>query len=92
LLIAKNGVDGVYDADPRKQPSAKRFSTLTYMDAINLRLEVMDSTALTLCMENELPIVVFDVGSANGIVRAAEGEDIGTRVGSTATALGVAVR
>ena len=87
LLIAKNRVDGVYDADPRKTPSAQRFSTLSYMDAINLRLEVMDSTALTLCMENSLPIVVFDVGSPNGIVRAAQGERIGTRVGAEATSL-----
>jgi uridylate kinase len=91
LLIAKNRVDGVYDADPRKSASAKRFSTLSYMDALNLRLEVMDSTALTLCMENDLPIVVFDVGSRQGIVRAAQGEDIGTRVGSAATALAAAV-
>jgi uridylate kinase len=90
LLIAKNRVDGVYEADPRKTPTAKRFSTLSYMDALNLRLEVMDSTALTLCMENALPIVVFDVGSPNGIVRAAQGERIGTQVGSAGTALAVA--
>ena len=90
LLIAKNRVDGVYDADPRKTPTAKRFSTLSYMDALNLRLEVMDSTALTLCMENGLPIVVFDVGSPNGIVRAAQGERIGTQVGTDNTALAAA--
>jgi uridylate kinase len=87
LLIAKNRVDGVYDADPRKISAARRFATLSYMDAINLRLEVMDSTALTLCMENQLPIVVFDVGSPQGIVRAARGEEIGTRVGAADTAL-----
>jgi uridylate kinase len=80
LLIAKNRVDGVYDADPRKKPDARRFSTLSYMDALNRRLEVMDSTALSLCMENNLPIVVFDVGSPEGIVRAARGDAIGTRV------------
>ncbi len=85
LLIAKNRVDGVYDADPRKQPDARRFARLSYLDAINRRLEVMDTTALSLCMENELPIVVFDVGSERGIVRAAEGEEIGTRVGSVET-------
>jgi uridylate kinase len=62
LLIAKNRVDGVYDADPRKKPDARRFSTVSYMDALKLRLEVMDTTALSLCMENELPVVVFDVG------------------------------
>ncbi|MBI5284600.1 MAG: UMP kinase [Chloroflexi bacterium] len=82
LLLAKNRVDGVYDADPRKKPDARRFSTLSYMDALSRRLEVMDSTALSLCMENNLPIVVFDVGDPNGIVNAARGDDIGTRVGS----------
>ena len=87
LLIAKNRVDGVYDADPRKQPDARRFSTLSYMDALSRRLEVMDSTALSLCMENELPIVVFDVGTPNGIVDAARGADIGTRVGSSESLL-----
>ncbi len=87
LLIAKNRVDGVYDADPRKQPDARRFSTLSYMDALNRRLEVMDSTALTLCMENALPVVVFDVGSHEGIVRAARGEEIGTRIGSADSVL-----
>jgi len=87
LLIAKNRVDGVYEADPRKEPDARRFSTLSYMDALSRRLEVMDSTALSLCMENELPIVVFDVGSHDGIVRAVLGEGIGTQVGSTETVL-----
>jgi uridylate kinase len=82
LLIAKNRVDGVYDADPRKKPDARRFSTLSYMDALSRRLEVMDSTALSLCMENNLPIVVFDVGSPGGIVSAARGDEIGTRIGS----------
>jgi uridylate kinase len=82
LLIAKNRVDGVYDADPRKKPDARRFSSLSYMDALSRRLEVMDSTALSLCMENDLPLVVFDVGSPDGIVSAAKGDEIGTRVGS----------
>ncbi len=87
LLVAKNRVDGVYDADPRKQPGARRFSRLSYMDALSRRLQVMDSTALSLCMENELPIVVFDVASPNGIVDAARGVEIGTRVGSDASLL-----
>jgi len=87
LLLAKNRVDGVYDADPRKKPDARRFSTLSYMDALSRRLEVMDSTALSLCMENELQIVVFDVGDPNGIVNAARGDDIGTRVGSAESLL-----
>ena len=81
LLVAKNRVDGVYDADPRKVPTARRFAKLSYMDALSRRLQVMDSTALSLCMENDLPIVVFDIGSPNGIVDAARGVEIGTRVG-----------
>jgi uridylate kinase len=87
LLIAKNRVDGVYDADPRKKPGARRFARLSYMDALSRRLEVMDSTALSLCMENALPIVVFDVGSHDGIVAAAKGAEIGTRVGSVESLL-----
>ncbi len=82
LLMTKNRVDGVYDADPRKHPEARRFSRLTYMDALSRRLEVMDSTALSLCMENDLPILVFDVASPDGILRAVKGEDIGTLVAS----------
>ncbi len=82
LLVAKNRVDGVYDADPRKQPNARRFSKLSYMDALSRRLEVMDSTALSFAMDNNLPIVVFDIGSPNGIVDAARGVEIGTHVGS----------
>jgi uridylate kinase len=87
LLIAKNRVDGVYDADPRKKPDARRFTRLSYMDALSRRLEVMDSTALALCMENELPLVVFDVGSPDGIVSAAKGDDIGTKVGTVESLL-----
>jgi uridylate kinase len=90
LLIAKNKVDGVYDADPRKVPDAKRFARLTYMDALNRRLEVMDSTALSLCMENGLPIVVFDVATPDGIVRAAKGEAIGTIVDGSETVMAAA--
>jgi uridylate kinase len=85
LLLAKNRVDGVYEADPRKDPNAARFATLTYMDALNRRLEVMDSTALALCMENNLPLVVFDVGSDEGILRAVRGDVVGTLVGAPET-------
>jgi len=87
LLMTKNRVDGVYDADPRKVPQARRFSRLSYMDALSRRLEVMDSTALSLCMENNLPIVVFDVASPDGILRAIQGDPIGTRVDAGETAL-----
>lgn len=90
LLMAKNGVDGVYDADPRKVPGARRFDHLTYIDAIQRRLQVMDSTALSLCMDNHLPIVVFDVQAPDGIYRALMGEHLGTVV-SAAEGTGRAV-
>ncbi|TAK26251.1 MAG: UMP kinase [Chloroflexota bacterium] len=78
LLMAKNAVDGVYDADPRKNGNAKRFDSLTYIDAINMGLRVMDGTALTLCMENKLPIIVFDVDQPNAFERIVLGERMGT--------------
>ncbi|MCL4464465.1 MAG: UMP kinase [Chloroflexi bacterium] len=78
ILMAKNGVDGVYDRDPRQHPDARMFKRLSYIDALNLGLKAMDSTALSLCMDNQLPIVVFNVSGDNNIVRAASGEDIGT--------------
>jgi uridylate kinase len=87
LLMAKHGTDGVYDADPNKDANARRFEYLSYMEAISRRLAVMDSTALSLCMENELPIIVFDLAGDESIVRAVRGESIGTRVGSEETAL-----
>lgn len=80
LLMAKNGVDGVYDADPRQDPKAKRFDRLTYLDALNQRLQIMDATALSLCMDNNLPIIVFDLTADRGIERVVSGEDIGTVV------------
>jgi uridylate kinase len=80
LLRAINNVDGVYSADPRKDPLARKFDKLTYLQAINLRLEFMDATALTLCMDNKLPIVVFDFMAERGIERAVMGESIGTIV------------
>ncbi|MGE5596559.1 MAG: UMP kinase [Hyphomicrobiales bacterium] len=86
LLMAKNGVDGVYDSDPAKNPDAKRFDHLTYLEAIQRRLQVMDSTALSLCMENHLPIIVFDVGAEDGIYRALMGEAVGTIVSAHAGA------
>jgi uridylate kinase len=87
LLMAKNKVDGVYDADPTKVASARRFETLSYMEALSRRLEIMDSTALSLCMDNNLPIIVFDLRAPNGIARAASGEKIGTLVAQQETAL-----
>jgi len=87
LLMAKHGADGVYDADPNVVPDAHRFETLSYMEAISRRLEVMDSTALSLCMENELPIIVFDLDAEGGIIKAVSGASIGTYVGSSETVL-----
>ena len=82
LLMAKNGVDGIYDADPRQVPTASRYDHVTYIEAIQQRLQVMDTTALTLCMENELPIVVFDVRRPDGIFDALRGKHVGTSVSS----------
>jgi len=87
LLMAKKNVDGVYEADPHEDPSAKRFLNISYLDTLNLRLQVMDSTALTLCMENDLPILVFDLRGDDSIVRAAAGEKIGTLVGNEKSVL-----
>lgn len=82
LLMAKNHVDGIYSTDPQIDPHAVRFDKLSHLEALNLRLKVMDATAFSLCMENRLPIVVFDVMSPGGIERASAGESIGTLVSS----------
>ena len=78
LLMAKNNVDGVYDDDPNKNPQAKRFDHLDYLEVLNRRLEVMDGAALTLCMENHLPIIVFDLFGSKGMRHILEGESVGT--------------
>jgi uridylate kinase len=82
LLMAKNKVDGVYDADPNKDPTAKKFKHLNHREALNLGLHVMDATAFSLCMENNLPIVVFDLHAPDSIKRAVSREAIGTLVSS----------
>lgn len=87
LLMAKNGVDGVYDADPRLVPSARKYARLSYIEALSRRLAVMDSTALSLCMENNLPIVVFDLAAEESVVRAVTGHSGGTLVSHRETAL-----
>jgi uridylate kinase len=73
-------VDGVYEMDPVKDPTAKRFDTLTYIDVLNKGLRVMDATAVSLCMENNLPIVVFNLREEHSIRRVLQGENIGTIV------------
>ena len=82
LLMTKNNVDGVYNADPLKNRNAKKFDRLTYLKALSMRLEVMDATALSLCLENKLPIIVFDLQAPRSIERAVIGEPIGTLVSS----------
>ena len=84
LLMAKNAVDGVYDADPRTNPNARKFEHVTYIDILNRQLDVMDSTALSLCMENRLPIRVFDVFNAGSMQRILAGEHVGTLVSAEA--------
>jgi uridylate kinase len=80
LLMAKNRVDGIYNTDPLKDSQAKKFHRLTHWEALNMRLEVMDATALSLCMENKLPIIVFDFRAEGSIERAVLGEPVGTLV------------
>ncbi|MBA7570030.1 MAG: UMP kinase [Dehalococcoidia bacterium] len=80
LLMTKNNVDGIYSADPVVDPKAKKFEKLTHFEMLNLRLEVMDATALSLCLENKLAIIVFDLQAPNSIERAVAGESIGTLV------------
>jgi uridylate kinase len=81
VLMAKNGTDAVYDKDPKKFPDAVPYRTLAYEEAITRKLRVMDLTAFTICMENDLPIIVFDIAVPGNIKRAVMGEPIGTLVG-----------
>ncbi len=78
IVIKATKVDGVYEADPEKEPGAKRFDHLTYIDALNRRLEVIDSTAISLCMDNQLPILVLDMWEPESLTKALKGESIGT--------------
>jgi uridylate kinase len=88
VILKATKVDGVYDSDPRKNPQAKRFRTLTYMDVLKRQLAVMDSTAISLCMDNKLPIVVFDMTLRGNIARAVlHPGEIGTVVGAAETVL-----
>lgn len=80
ILMAKNKVDGVYSADPFKDASAVKYETLTYLDVLNKNLGVMDSTASSLCMDNNIPLLVFSITEEGNIKRAVLGEKIGTIV------------
>ncbi|MBF6611735.1 MAG: UMP kinase [Chloroflexi bacterium] len=81
ILMAKNKVDGVYSDDPHRNPNATKFDVLSYRQAIEMDLRVMDTTAMALCMENYLPIIVFNLQQPGNILRVVMGEDVGTRVG-----------
>ena len=83
ILMAKNGVEGVYDADPATNPDAKFIAAITHREAIERGLKVMDSTALSLCMDNDLPIYVFNMGDELNIDRIVSGERVGTLVSNT---------
>jgi len=80
ILMAKQ-VDGVYDSDPMKNSNAKKFSSLSYIDVLNMGLGVMDSTATSLCMDNRIPLLVFNLNDRGNIRRAVMGENVGTYVG-----------
>jgi uridylate kinase len=81
ILMAKSGVDGVYDADPKLDANAKRYDRVSFDEALQKNLRVMDQTAMALCRENRLPIVVFDMSVPGNLRKVAAGKEIGTRVG-----------
>jgi uridylate kinase len=80
VVIKATKVDGVYDSDPKRNPNAVRFTNLTYIETLNRRLEVMDSTAISLCMDNKLPILVLNLWDPDSLRRALTGEPVGTLV------------
>ncbi|MDQ6966948.1 MAG: UMP kinase, partial [Mariprofundaceae bacterium] len=82
-------VDGVYSSDPKKDANAKRYDTVSFTDALTLKLGVMDATALSLCRDNDMPIIVFDVNSPGNLLRAVRGEPVGTLVRETSAEKGV---
>jgi len=80
ILMKATNVDGVYDSDPRKNPDAKKFDTITYSDVLNRDLKVMDATATALCRDNKMPIMVFDINEPGCFERAVSGQNVGTTV------------
>ncbi|WP_215492648.1 UMP kinase [Fenollaria sporofastidiosus] len=80
ILLAKKGVDGIYDSDPKLNKDAKKFDTLSYLDILGKNLKIMDATATSLCMDNNIPLVVFGIDDPDNIVRVVDGEKIGTIV------------
>jgi uridylate kinase len=90
VILKATKVDGVYNRDPMKDPTATRFRSLSYLDVLKKSLKVMDSTAISLCMDNDLPIIVFDLHAPGNIKRTVMGEEVGTRVGKFKTQKGLA--
>jgi uridylate kinase len=84
ILMGKKGVDGVYDADPAKHPDAVRYDRISYDEFLSRGLKVADATAISLCRDNRLPIVVFNMTSEGNIARAVHGDKIGTTIGPDA--------
>lgn len=80
VILKATKVDGIYDSDPKKNPQAKRFSKITYLDALQKQLKVMDSTAFSLCMDNKMPIIVFNMFTPHNLQRVVQGEEVGTLV------------
>lgn len=80
ILLAKKGVDGIYDSDPKINKDAKKFDKLSYLDILSKNLKIMDATATSLCMDNNIPLVVFGIDDPDNIVRVVEGKRIGTIV------------
>jgi uridylate kinase len=80
VILKATQVDGVYSADPKKEPKARKFDSISYLEVLEKGLKVMDATAISLCMDNRLPIIVFDLGTAGNIMRAVMGEKIGSIV------------
>lgn len=82
VILKATKVDGIYDSDPKKNPNAKRFAQIKYIDALQRQLKVMDSTAFSLCMDNKMPIIVFDLFRPHNLKRVVMGEEVGTLVTS----------
>ena len=80
MILKATKVDGIYSADPLEDPKAERYRTLSYLDVLNRGLHVMDSTAITMCMDNNLPIIVFDLFQEGNVEKVVFGEEIGTLV------------
>jgi len=80
ILMAKNGVDGIYSADPKLDPSAVKYQSLTYMEVLQKQLQVMDATATSMCMDNDIDLLVFNMNEKNNIIKAVKGESNGTKV------------